>query len=161
MAESSGHVNMCSMERGGSRPQWGQARGMRWVRRWVRVWVSMPHAWSGESNLEVTGTLIRWIPGTRRPFELGQDLILFCMISFYCLIIIIALLRILRVHGATYRNDWEWLEPQEIYKSIKSGPFDSWVSVSFISLKWTPYFNIKYRHQILNRAATLLLWSQI
>ena len=33
----------------------------------------MPYAKSGESNFEVTGGLIRWIPGTRRHFELGQD----------------------------------------------------------------------------------------
>ena len=33
----------------------------------------MPCAESSESNFEVTGRLIRWIPGMRRPFEILRD----------------------------------------------------------------------------------------
>ena len=48
---------------------------MRWVRRWVCE-TGMPYAKSSESNFEVAGGLIRWIPGMRRPpFELGQDIV--------------------------------------------------------------------------------------
>jgi len=35
----------------------------------------MPYVKSSESNFEVAGRLIRWIPGMRRPFELGQNIV--------------------------------------------------------------------------------------
>jgi len=41
----------------------------------VSVNNSKLYAKSGESIFEVTGGLIRRIPGTRRPFELDQDIV--------------------------------------------------------------------------------------
>ena len=35
----------------------------------------LPYAKSSESNFEVAAGLIKWIPGMRRPFELGQDIV--------------------------------------------------------------------------------------
>ena len=58
-AESSGHLKMCSMDKGRSRPQCGQLRRMRLVRMSVGK-ANMSYAEPGENDFEVTGRLVCW-----------------------------------------------------------------------------------------------------